>query len=101
MNSEDDLSKSNGVSEISKADFSKSEKQKKIKAFKETIVTPYINNALQAMRTAGALLIGNSVLVILEVIGKNGANFWSIVNLGVLLVLISSWPFGVKSEKEK
>lgn len=69
--------------------------------FKEVIITPYINNALQAMRTAGALLIGNSALVYFEIIGKNGANFGSIVVIGVLLVLLSSWPFGAKLNKEK
>lgn len=89
------------MGEILKADLFKSEKQKKTRAFKETIVIPYINNSFQAMRTAGALLLGNSALVYYEVIGKNGANFWSLIILGVSLILISSWPFGMKLNKEK
>ena len=97
----DDLSKVADLREISEGELLEREKRKKIKFFKENIVTPYINNSFQAMRTAGALLLGNSALVYYEVIGKNGANFWSLIILGVSLILISSWPFGVKLNKEK
>ena len=69
--------------------------------FKEVIITPFVNNLLQGLRTAGALLIGNSALVYFEVIGSKGTNFDKIVIIGVLLVLISSWPFGAKLYKEK
>ena len=55
------------------------------------VLTAYADNALAAIRTGGGLLIGNSVLIYYKVI-KTTASFDTVLNLGVILILVGSLP---------
>jgi hypothetical protein len=63
-----------------------------MKTNKRVIALGFIDNLLSAMRTAGALLAGNSALVYFEVIGGQSANFVAIAFFGVTCALFGSIP---------
>ena len=52
----------------------------------------YVENALAALRTAGALLIGNAALMYFEVVGKDPATYGRVLLLGLSLMLCASIP---------
>jgi hypothetical protein len=55
------------------------------------IVLAYADNAMGAIRTAGALLLGNSALVYFKVIGS-GSDFVHVLILGSILLILGSLP---------
>ena len=57
-----------------------------------TALLLYIENALAAARTTGALLLGNSALVYYEVIGRDPSRYTSVLFIGVSLCLLASTP---------
>jgi hypothetical protein len=59
-----------------------------------TLLLAYQENVLAGMRTAGALLIGNSALLYFQVIADKDHNFASVLLLGVILLLLASVPLG-------
>jgi hypothetical protein len=68
---------------------------KERRKFLYAITLVYADNALGAIRTAGALLIGNSALLFYEVIGKSPTapnHYSAVLLLGVSLTLIGSAP---------
>jgi hypothetical protein len=60
------------------------------------LVFAFVDSVLGALRTAGALLIGNSILVYFGVIGAKHAAF-PILAIGILVVLVSSIPWTTMS----
>lgn len=57
------------------------------------VLMSFAENCLAALRTAGALLIGNSALVYFKVIGP-AVSYVSVLLMGVLLVVVASIPIG-------
>jgi hypothetical protein len=54
----------------------------------------YAENLLATFRTAGALLVGNSILVYYGVVGHTSLSSLSIGALGLTMAAIASTPFG-------
>jgi hypothetical protein len=59
-----------------------------------SVLTTYADNMLAAFRTGGGLLIGNSALIYYKVLPTT-ATFDTVLNLGVILVIVGSLPVAV------
>jgi hypothetical protein len=62
---------------------------------KSVLLITLIDNTLATLRTAGALLVGNSALIYFQVIGHDPASTWKILGFGVTLTIIGAIPLGV------
>lgn len=60
----------------------------------------FVENLLGSLRTAGALLIGNSYLVYTGVIGSNPKVSFQIFIVGLSLALVTSVPWTVWLSKK-
>jgi hypothetical protein len=63
-----------------------------IQRFGQLLLT-YADYVQAALRTAGALLIGNSALVYFKVIGS-GIDYTKLWSLGIITILVCSVPLG-------
>lgn len=60
-----------------------------------TPLVQFVENAFAAVRTAGALLVGNSALMFFEVIGTHREAWWRVLIAGVFLFIVCSYPAAV------
>jgi len=66
-----------------------------------TVFAQYMENLLSAFRTAGALLIGNSLLVYLEIVGRNPNGYKVLLLVGGITFIAASTPIAVLQRNQQ